>query len=136
MGQNKGAFFELGGTGGIASINYEKMVFKKGITALGIRAGFSTFKVDRNSGWTLIFPVLPEVIVGNGKHRFEASIGQTFSITTKGAPFFLMPATIGYRFVPEEKKIYYRIAYTPMMAYLFDFQYQHWGGFSIGYRFN
>lgn len=69
-------------------------------------------------------------------HKLELGLGQGFSITTKGNPFALSLASIGYRYQSESKNWFYKIAYTPLISYLFDFQVQQWGGISIGYTFN
>jgi hypothetical protein len=65
----------------------------------------------------------------------DIGIGQTISITTKGSPFFMMPAEAGCRYQPADKNYYIRLSYTPIISYLIDFQIQHWGGFTYAYSF-
>ena len=133
--QKPAIFLELGGSGGVGSINYERSFLTKEKVDLKWRAGFSLFKIDRNTGYSLIFPVLAEALIGKGPHYFETGIGQTLTVTTKGQFFFLMPAVAGYRYQPPDKRIFFRASYTPIISYLIDFQYQNWGGLSIGYQF-
>ncbi len=134
--QSPGIFLELGGSAGFASLNFERSFLTKKNLDLKWRVGFSTLPIDKNNGISLIFPVLAEVLVGKGAHKFEGGLGQTFTVSTQGNIFLLMPAVIGYRYQPPDKRIFFRASYTPIISYLLNFQYQNWGGLSIGYRFN
>ena len=133
--QKPAVFLELGGSGGVGSLNFERSFLTREKVDLKWRAGFSLFRIDRNTGTSLIFPILAEVLVGEGPHYFEAGIGQTFTVTTEASFFLLMPAVAGYRYQPPDKRIFFRASYTPIISYLLDFQYQNWGGLSIGYQF-
>ena len=128
--------FELSGVGGFASLNYEKSFFKKGVNDISYRFGFSVTPIDKNNGMVLIFPVMIHDVIGKTAHKLDLGIGQSFSVTTKGDFFILMPISFGYRYQPEDKKYYLRLAYTPLVSYLIDFQWQHWAGFTYGYRLN
>lgn len=153
LAQYKGMFFELGGSGGFASVNYEKTlwdpqshrIIKADCSRLPPakhtytwRAGFSTIPVDKNNGWVLIFPAMANVVYSigdiNGPHKLEAGAGIALSITTKGSWYIKSPAMIGYRFTRSDKKIFYRVNYTPIIGWLVDYNWQHWAGVSIGYR--
>ncbi len=127
--------FELGGSGGLASINYEQNYFEKKNLSLLARIGFSYGPIDANNGGVLIFPIMTHAIIGSSDHKLDMGIGQTFSITTKGNYFILMPTCVGYRYQPVTKNHYWRFAYTPIFSYLIDFQTQHWGGITYGYNF-
>lgn len=132
---NRSLFLELGGSGGIASLNYEK-VFHDGPTIdFSYRLGFSFFPVDPNNGTSFIFPVLVNALYGQGTHKAEAGIGQGFTLTTKGKAYIAVTPALGYRFQPEQGRLFFRATYTPIVTYLLDFQWQHWAGVSIGYRF-
>jgi hypothetical protein len=141
--------FELAGSGGFGSINFEKNIYLKSENEpivdelmspkkigfrLDMRYGFSVTPVDKNNGVVLIFPVMLHAVKSKGNHGLDLGLGQTISITTRGRFFIMMPASIGYRFQPLDKKYYVRFAYTPIISYLIDFQYQHWGGITFGYR--
>jgi len=147
--QQRDIFLELGGSGGIASINYEHF-FKKcffnhtdgsgddGASPFrySMRYGFSTTPVDKNNGWVLVFPTLMNLVYGNPQqpHRLEIGAGLAPSVTTKGSFYIKSPLFIGYRFQPVEKKIFLRAGYTPIVGWLVDFQWQHWAGISLGYN--
>ncbi len=130
---------EVGGVGGFGALSYEREVLKKGAFRMDLRFGFSFVPVDANNGSALIFPVLAHGLIGNGQHQLDLGIGQALTVTTKGSLFVLMPASIGYRFSPGKGKVdgcrlYLRPAYTPLISYLLDFQWQHWAGLTIGLR--
>lgn len=141
--------FELAGSGGFGSINFEKNIYLKSENEpivdelmspkkigfkLDMRYGFSFTPVDKNNGVVLIFPIMLHAVKSKGNHGLDMGLGQTVSITTRGRFFIMMPASIGYRFQPLDKKYYLRFSYTPIISYLIDFQYQHWGGITFGYR--
>ena len=66
----------------------------------------------------------------------EFGLGQGITITTKGNIFALTTAAVGYRYQPITKNWFYRVTYTPLISYIIDIQFQHWGGIGIGYTFN
>lgn len=134
--KRKSVFFELAGSGGLGSVNFEKEFLKKRNTALTFRAGLSLAPIDHNNGVGIVFPIMVNSIIGKNAHKVEFGLGQGITITTHGSGFLLTTAAVGYRYQPDDKKWFYRITYTPLISYLVDFQYQHWGGISIGYTFN
>ena len=134
--KRKSIFFELAGSGGFASINYEKTFLKKNNTDFTWRAGFSIAPIDKNNGVGLVFPLMVNAIIGKTAHKIELGLGQGITITTKAHFFMLTTAVIGYRYQREDKHWFYRASYTPLISYLANFQIQHWAGLSIGYTFN
>ncbi|MBK7442392.1 MAG: hypothetical protein IPL12_19115 [Bacteroidetes bacterium] len=128
--------FELAGSGGLGSFNYEKTFADKPNFDFNWRVGFSVAPIDKNNGAALVFPVMVHTVAGNGNFKPDLGIGQTLSVTTKGHLFFMLPASAGCRFQPENKNYYLRLSYTPIISYLIDFQIQHWGGFTYAYTFN
>jgi hypothetical protein len=134
---SRGVFLELGGSGGLGSINYEKSFLNFGNNGmLTWRAGLSFSPIDKNNGTAIIFPVMVNAVVGKSKHKFEAGIGQGPTITTKGNFFTRMPLAFCYRYQNPGKSFYLRAGYTPIVSYIVDFQWQHWAGVSFGYAFN
>lgn len=129
-------FLEIAGSGGFGSINYEKLFFKKNSVELTWRAGLSFAPIDKNNGTGIVFPLMVHSMIGKNAHKLELGLGQGITITTKGSFFALTTASLGYRYQPEGKPWFYRVTYTPLISYIFDFQVQHWGGVSIGYTFN
>lgn len=105
-------FLEIGGNGGLASINYEMPVLNKLEPDFNMRFGFSMSPVDKNNGNVLVFPVMINGVIGR-KHAFEYGIGQTLSLTTKGAFFIMGIAQAGYRYNFSSKPLFLRVNYTP-----------------------
>ncbi len=128
--------FELGGSGGIGSVNFEKSFYKKEKVFLDYRFGFSIAPVDKNNGTVLVFPIMIHGVYGENQHKLDLGIGQSISVTTKGSAFVLMPLSIGYRLQPEDKNYYLRLSYTPLVSYLYGTQWQHWAGFTYGIKLN
>lgn len=130
---------ELGGSGGLASVNFE-YVFQPWNheqcprASLALRPGLSFAPVDKNNGVGIVFPVLLMGYYGSLRHRADIGLGQTLTVTTKGAFFLRMPVTAGYRFGSRKGKWYLRVAYTPIVSYLIDFQWEHWFGLGLGVR--
>jgi len=129
-------FFEGLGNAGFGSLNYEKRLVKLDRTKseFVFRTGWSGFPGDVNTGTTLLFPNSFNFLYGN-THKLELGIGQTLSIRLKGAFFIRTVFNLGYRFQKSDKRMFYRLTYTPLMSNVWDIQFQHWGGFSIGYQF-
>lgn len=137
--KSRALFLEVGGSGGLGSINYEASLFPSLRTDLHRntwRAGFSVAPIDRNNGSALVFPIMINSLIGKKSHLLELGLGQGITVTTKGSFFMLTTAAVGYRFKPKEKPWFFRATYTPLVSYLVDFQVQQWGGLSIGYRFS
>ena len=134
--KTKSIFLEIAGSGGLGSINYEQQFYKKQKTELTWRAGLSFAPVDKNNGNGIIFPLMVNSIIGKNAHKLEFGLGQGITVNTKGSFFTLTTAAVGYRYQPVAKKWFYRVTYTPLISYLFNFQIQQWAGISIGYSFN
>ncbi len=134
--KTKSVYFELAGSGGFGSINYEKLFSKKNNTEFTWRAGLSLAPIDKNNGTGIVFPLMLNTLIGKNAHKLDLGLGQGITITTKGNFFALTTAAIGYRYQPAAKNWFYRITYTPLISYLVDFQIQQWAGVSIGYTFN
>lgn len=128
--------FELAGSGGLGSLNYEHTVLDRPLIDLNMRYGFSFSPIDKNNGIVLTFPIMLHCLIGKNAHKLDLAAGQAISITTKGSPFIAAPLAIGYRFQPLDKKYYLRYSYTPIVSYLIDFQWQNWAGITFGYHFN
>ena len=133
---SKSVFFELAGSGGIASMNLEKSFSQTKTAVFTWRVGLSLAPIDNNNGTGIVFPLMVNAIVGKHAHKLEIGAGQGITITTKGSFFALGTAAIGYRYQPPTKKWFYKLTYTPLISYIVDFQIQQWAGFSIGYNLN
>lgn len=144
--QEKDIFLEVGGSGGVGSVNFEwwtpisrysyynsppipkvRHILRSGI-------GFSPF--GYNNDWAFMLPLMYQMVYGeyHQSHRIEVGAGFSPGITTKGESFLHFPLSIGYRYWGWQEPIYYRVAYTPIITTFNDFKMQHWGGLTIGYR--
>lgn len=148
--QERSIFLEIGGSGGLGSINYEAPLWipsdygPKFRDMCGSpphssflftwRAGFSLSPIDKNNGVAIIFPAMVNWVYGCGKHKLEIGGGFAPTITTKGSFYIKSPLLAGYRFEPTDKRWFARISYTPIVGWLVDYQWQHWAGISIGYK--
>ncbi len=126
-------YLELGGAGGFGSLNHEWNFHSTQHNRWILRTGISGTYVDKNNGAAIIFPVMLHFVRGH-KHGLDVGIGQSLTVTTRGSAFLRMPVSLGYRLEPEGSRMFYRFAYTPLISYLVDFQWEHWGGISIGFK--
>lgn len=133
--QTPAIFLEIGGSGGLGSINIEKGIFQKNNIDITGRFGFSLAPIDNNNGMGFVFPILAHGLIGNQQHKAEFGLGQGLTVTTKGHFFLLTTPTLGYRYFSKKSGWFYRLSYTPLISYILDFQYQNWAGISIGYSF-
>lgn len=129
---NRRLYLELGGSGGLGSINFEKSFREAEKLNLSWSAGFSVAPIDRNNGTGLVFPLMLHGCYGSNAHRIELGVGQGITITTKGNFFALTTLALGYRYQKSGSRTFWRVTYTPLVSYLLDWQYQHWAGVSFG----
>lgn len=149
VAQSRSIFLELGGSGGLGSINYEKVLLRPMREAppdascgtpdparyiITLRAGLGFSPIDKNNGAVLVFPVMGNIIFGHRAHKLEGGIGLAPSVTTRGSFYIKSPLMVGYRFEPYSNNLFFRVSYTPIIGWWLDYQWQHWAGISIGYR--
>jgi len=127
-------YFELAGSGGLGSFNFEKLLTVKPVIQSGWRVGFSIAPIDRNNGAGIVIPVHFMALIGPGHHQLDLGFGQGLTLTTNGSLFALGNMVVGWRHTFKNKKWFLRVAYTPLISYLIDFQWQHWVGISMGYN--
>lgn len=136
IAHRKSIYFELAGSGGVGSVNFEKLFIRKSSSEFTWRAGLSFAPIDKNNGFGIVFPLMVNSLIGNTPHKLELGIGQGLTVTTKGGLFALTTFAMGYRYQSATQKWFYRVTYTPLISYIVDFQIQQWAGISIGYNFN
>jgi len=133
-------YLELVGSGGLYSINYDRMFTDN----IGARIGFMYFEAD----WIFFFfdvdmfliPTTLNFLVGTGKHKFELGAGPVFvfgSVSFFGSDLVSgsgvgWTGTIGYRYQQNEGGFMWRVGFTPLLAggELFPS-----GGISLGFSF-
>lgn len=121
------AFVELGGSGGLASVN---IATELGPPSLRARVGFSTVPLDRNTGWVVIVPVLLEA-ESPGPLSVVGGAGLGLSSTTKLHPHVRGTLSLGGRWRPKGP-LWVGAAYTPLISFLLDRQWEHWAGVQVG----
>jgi hypothetical protein len=129
----KAIYVELLGTGGVGSLNYENCFTDYSKLDLSYKLGYSMAPIDKNNGVALVFPAMLNASYGENHHFIEMGLGQALTVSTKGKIFLVSVANAGYKYSPTNKKYFLRIAYTPIISYLIDFQWQNWGGIGIGF---
>ncbi len=128
---------ELGGNGGLYSVNLEKSLLFDKPDHWQWRGGISIIPSSGRIEW--VVPAGISYLAGKTGHYMELGLGQGIAIAwdyTNGwvHAFPRATATLGYRWMPADSRWFFRLAYTPLVSYLVDFQYQHWGGITAGYR--
>ena len=115
-------YVELGGSGGVASMNYERR-----ISAARLRIGAAQWSVDDLLGGGsesyLIIPLTVSSVRGSGRHHLETGGGvgfgrysQTSSLddTKSSDSFVTLSGIIGYRFQKPGSGFLFRAVFTPM----------------------
>ena len=132
-------FVELGGNAAIYSINYERF-FEE---SWGIRVGIGALWDSENT--VALVPLLFNKYWGNqnSPHKFETGLGATFGHHHERDRYWghnyhnihqgvMGTATLGYRYLPKEKGMTFKFAFTPF----FDQDtFIPWVGISLGYAF-
>lgn len=124
---------EIGGMGGIYSLSWERGIGKQNWF---IQPGMAVYGTGKYR--LLIFPVIVKKTFGAHAHKLETGIGQGITFAF-GQGFQVFPRgilDIGWRYQKENSPWIFRACYTPMISYIADLQYQHWGGISLGYQLN
>jgi len=129
-------YLEVGGSGGLGSINYEKVFSNREKIDFLWRVGLSIAPIDNNNGTGIVIPAMIHGTIGQKNHKLDMGLGQGITVSTRGSFFLLTTASLGYRYHFKESPLFLRIAYTPLISYLLDFQVQHWAGITIGFTLN
>lgn len=130
--QEKGALsLEIGGVGGLGSLSYSKSFKRFEKLNLEYRVGASFVPIDKNNGTVIVIPTLVHATYGSNQHMADLGVGHALSITTRGNVYTRLPLSFGYRF-QSSGRMFYRIAYTPIVSYVYNFQWEHWAGVTFG----
>lgn len=121
---------EIGGTGGLYSFGWEGVV--QNTTA--VQVGISAIPADGELIFTV--PAVVKYVHGKTLHRPEIGLGLGTSVVNRtGLKGFVRGiGLIGWRYQAVDSRWCYRAFYSPLISFLTDFQWQHWGGFGISYR--
>lgn len=124
-------FGELGGSGLLFSMNYERLLNNK----FGVRVGVGSAGL-----MGLTFPAILNYYIGKEK-KLELGLGLIYTdyFPNNGGKYisngeFLITATIGHKFQSEKRGIVFRFSFTPIYNLIKD-KILPFGGISIGYAF-
>jgi hypothetical protein len=144
--QEQGAFLELGGNGGLVSINYERWKKISRIRYYNsppvskarhvLRAGMGLALTDDDKVRTLTFPIMYQLVYGADRksHRIELGFGFAPYLDFNGAFALKSPMALGYRYWNSLKRLFIRVTYTPNLTWSGTFHLQHWAGVTFGYQ--
>lgn len=132
-------FIEAGGSGGFASVNFDKgfFTFKNGFLSGRIGVGyFQGEKYFGNSSGVFVIPTIVNCMLGKSPNWLETGFGLSLGISTKPSVFSRIAPTLGYRYQKSDGKgIFFRITYTPILPSGFGDKMSQWAGISFGYSF-
>jgi hypothetical protein len=143
-------FLELGGNGGIYTVNYDRVVNERfsvragvGYMSIGATVTSSNGSQGSASVSMLAIPLMANFMLGNDNHKLELGGGLTLfylsgSSSSSGnfvsgsgfAPIGSLVA--GYRYVPQDGGFTFRVGFTPLIS---TEDFVPWGGISFGYLF-
>ena len=127
-------FLEVGGNGGIYSLNYENPFRIRPNAAVTFRTGLSITPADRKT--LIILPVMFNGVFLKGNHHPEVGAGVGISAATSGGGSWVRGILqVGYRFQKPEKPLFFRVNYTPFYNFFLHAQWENWAGASIGWTF-
>ncbi|HEY6956678.1 MAG TPA: hypothetical protein VI385_15615 [Flavisolibacter sp.] len=145
--KSKSVFLEVGGNGGLLSVNFDSRL-SNGENGLGYRAGLGfipanyAFFISRPTIGTI--PVGLNYLIGSHCHYLETGLGLTYYFfrgttsdvwgiheNNKGDGALLIPS-IGYRIAPMNKGLQGRLFMSPLISTAGVVLF--WG-FSLGYKF-
>ncbi len=130
-------YIELLGNGVSYSFNYERRLADRLWGRIG--AGYTPVLFARLAA----FPVGVSYLIGKKSKFLETGLVTTFAYADVDALFdsedkeefgVILSPTIGYRFQPQEKNLFFKIAFTPLFT-PFEKKFFPSGGLSLGYSF-
>lgn len=147
-------YAELGGNGGLYSVNYERFVIDD-VTAriglmymqLGATATSGPATATANVSWFAAPLMVSYLGIGGLNHKLELGAGavvmyfsggvSTFSATTRASGTVIAPsATVGYRYAPTDGGFNFKVGFTPLLISVAgQTSFLPWAGISGGYGF-
>ncbi len=115
-------YFQLGGSGPILSVNYDRR-FQKKLNGLGFAVGIGYFGVEGVSLFSV--PVSLNYLFGHNSHFVELAAGTTF-VSAQTSDFFgsgsnsgsgfLYHINVGYRYQPTTGGFFFRGGVSPIFT--------------------
>ncbi len=124
------AYSEVGGTGGLYSLGWEGFTKR----TYAVQIGLSALPADGELIFTV--PAVFKYVHGIKSHHPEIGLGLGSSVVNRAGlkTFVRGIGLVGWRYQALDSRWCYRAFYSPLVSFLVDFQWQHWGGFGISYR--
>lgn len=131
------AYLELAGNAIGYSFNYERRLSNRLWGRIGV--GYAPVPFVRFAA----LPLGVSYLFGNKANFLEAGLVTTFAYADVDALFdsedgqefgVILSPTIGYRFQPQKKNLFFKIAFTPLFT-PFETKFLPSGGLSLGYSF-
>jgi hypothetical protein len=127
----------LGSSGYVYNLTYDREIWFSGINKLNAAFGLQLFpKLGLLENNLVSFSPQVSYLLGN-VHNLELGVGLTFNLYYGqwGLPF-----RIGYRYQPNDKGFFFRVALTPILTDSYpvpgsNISFHMWGGAGFGYTF-
>ena len=133
---------ELGGTGLLYSVNYERVFLQKTAYFLSVRVGFGSYSTMEKQQYTVPVEINTLQPVSRQNHYLEWGLGTTYVQEQSRNAYAMLLASgrVGYRFQQDIAGFFFKISYTPLFPCwadkIFSYKFIHYAGISIGYTFN
>ena len=148
------AYLELAGNGIFYSLNYERVIYQKGLFKSAARVGITALpsKIAAETFWSGALPLELVGFIGRSRHHFEFGVGYTPYLYAKStiSPIIaeeefdayrvasIVPFRLGYRYQKPEGGLFFRAGYLPALDFtperINKLHLMH-GGISIGKSF-
>jgi len=131
------AYVELGGSGLLWSVNYDRMLGENFSLRVGVE-GLKFYELCDCKSFFFVVAGTASALVFPGAHKLEIGLGATTFIGTtdnsgyKPAPITWLTGVVGYRYAPKHSGLMFRATLTPVFAGRPAFP---WAGLSVGYQF-
>jgi hypothetical protein len=128
---------ELGGHGGLYSLNYERILVNRQKFKTTAQAGFSCIPLDPRS-ITLLVPVMVNELISFDRHHVEIGLGYLFMGSTHTENLDYFTGRIGYRYQKPDGRWLVRVGFLGVLnteERFTQFDFIPWFGLSVGYSF-
>ena len=137
-------FIELGGYGGFWSLNYDRVLWRKGIVSITGRIGFGLPGIvfDNELNPSVAVPIGVNLLLGKKGMYFEFGLAQIPASIVRSSSKPDVPErvagisaglSVGMRWHKPQGGFFLSAHYTLLSQYYKDLQ--HWAGIGIGYTF-
>jgi hypothetical protein len=124
---------ELGGNGGVYSLNYHRKWFWIGKFPTFVSGGLSIF--PRGSLFTMSVPLSFNVMFETKKYNeWIFGAGQTLILSNTKGGYIRGTFRFGYRWELPGVPLFLEFAYTPFYSYFYNFQWDNWVGIQFGWN--